>query len=242
MDRAGIYAIVHVLSGRRYFGQTNSFERRWEQHREALVAGVHHNPRLQEVWDSDGELAFEFLELEVAPAYLQPVQLQKWLHEREHELIRTYKARGLAFNIVDAELVETHAAAQAARAPRFSASAAIYTELQAVKSQVSAAEATVRSKNNVLTEARSQLLLVKSRQTQSVSFLRALFGCTDRPEDLENEKQVEIATSAVARATEDLAKCSADLEALLARRKDLHNAYPGNMRRAAVRRRGWGMF
>ena len=242
MHRAGIYAIVHVLSGRRYLGQTNSFERRWEQHREALLGGVHHNPRLQAVWKSDGELAFEFLELEVAPAYLQPVQLQKWLKAREHELIRTYKARGLAFNIVDAELVETRAAAQAARTPRVSASAAIYTELQTLKSQVSAAEATVRSKNKVLTEARLQLGLLRSRQRQSVGFLSALFGRTDRPEDLENAKQVEIAAAAVARATEDLSKCSADLEALMARRKGLHKSYPGNVRRAAVRRRGWGMF
>jgi predicted GIY-YIG superfamily endonuclease len=242
MDRAGIYAIVHVLSGRRYFGQTNSFERRWKQHREALVAGIHHNPRLQEVWESDGELAFEFMELEVAPAYLQPVRLQKWLQQREYELIRSYKARGLAFNIVDAELVETRAAAQAAQAPRVSASAAIYTELQTVKLQMSTLETIVRGKKKVLTEVRSQLILAKSRKNQSVGILRALFGRTNRPEDLENARQIEIATAAVARATEELANCSADLEALLARRKDLHNAYPGNVRRAAVRRRGSGMF
>lgn len=242
MHRAGIYAIVHVLSGRRYFGQTNSFERRWGQHREALVAGVHYNPRLQEVWSSDGELAFDFVELEVAPAYLQPTQLQKWLHKREYELIRTYKQKGLAFNIVDAELVETHAAVQAASAPRFSESTVIYAELQTVKSQVSAAETTVRSKNKALTDASSHLFSAKSRQTQSVGFLRALFGRTDRPEDLENAKQVEIANGAVAKATENLAKCRAELEALRVRQKNLYNSYPGNARRAAIRRRAKGMF
>ena len=242
MHRAGIYAIVHVLSGRRYFGQTKSFERRWEQHREALIAGVHHNPRLQAVWNSDGELAIEFVELEVAPAYLQPVQLQKWLREKEHELIRTYKAKGLAFNIVDAELVETRAAVQAASTPRVSASGLIHKELQTLKSQVSAAEATVRIKTKVLTDAKSQLLVAKALQSQSVGFLRAHFGRTDRPEDLENARQVEIAKATVAQAAEDFAKSSGELETLLARRKALHNAYPGNVRRATVRRRAWGMF
>ena len=126
MHRAGIYAIVHILSGHRYVGQTNSFERRWAQHREALIAGNHHNPRLQTLWHADSELAFEFVEIEVAPAYLQPVQLQKWLLKKEHELIRTYKARGQAFNIVDAELVETRAALEAARKPLVSASSQIH--------------------------------------------------------------------------------------------------------------------
>ena len=35
---------------------------------------------------------------------------------------------------------------------------------------------------------------------------------------------------------------SAELEALLARRRDLHNSYPGIVRRAEIRRRAWAMF
>ena len=242
MHRPGVYAIVHVLSGRRYLGQTNSLERRWEQHREALTAGSHHNPRLQTVWESDGELAFEFVELEVAPAYLQPVELQKWLHKKERELIRTYKAKGLSFNIVDAELVETRAAREAASAPKVSASGLIHKELQALKSQISDSETTVRMKTTALVNAEFQLQEAKSRQSKAIGFLRALFGRTDRPKDIENARQVEIATTTVTQATSELTKCRGELELLLVRRKELHNSYPGNVRRAAVRRRAWSMF
>lgn len=242
MHRAGLYAIVHVLSGRRYVGQTNSFERRWKQHRDALVGGVHHNPRLQTVWDSDGELAFEFVELEVAPAHLQPVQLQKWLHKREHELIRTYKAKGLAFNIVDAELVETRAALSAANTPQASVSSHIHRKLQELKLQVAAAETIVRMHAKAMTKAESQLLDATGRQNKTIGFLRGIFGRADRPEDLENARLVALATTTVDEAASELAKSHSALAALLELRKDLHNSYPENVRRAAIRRRSRSMF
>ena len=242
MHRAGIYAIVHVLSGQRYFCQTNSFERRWHQHREALNSGLHHNPRLQAVWNADGELAFDFLELEVAPAYFQPVELQKWLLKRENELIRTYKAKGLSFNIVNAELVETRAALKEANTPKVSASSLIYKELQAVKFLVSAAETTVRAKVKMLRNAETLLQAAKSQQSKSIGLLRALFGRTDRPEDLENARQVEVAAATVTQAAADLTNCQRELEILLESRKELHNSYPGNVRRANARRRAWGRF
>lgn len=242
MHRAGIYAIVHVLSGQRYVGQTNSFERRWEQHREALIAGNHHNPRLQALWRADSELAFEFVEVEVAPAYLQPIQLQKWLQKKEHELIRTYKAKGQAFNIVDAELVETRAAQEAALAPPVSASSRIHEELRVIKSQVAAAEAAVRTSAKVLTDAQAQLLAAEVSRNRSVGFFRALFGRTDRPVDLENDRQVTHVKGTVAMAARELTMRDTELQALLERRKDLHNSYSGNVRRAAVRRRAWSMF
>lgn len=122
------------------------------------------------------------------------------------------------------------------------ASELIHKELQAVKTQVSAAEATVRTKAKILIDAKSQLLVARARQNQSIGFLRALFGRADRPEDIQNARQVEEATATVAQAAEDLAKCSGELDALLARRKDLHNSYPGNVRRAAIRRRARSMF
>ena len=242
MHRAGIYAIVHVLSGQRYVGQTNSFERRWAQHREALIAGSHHNPRLQALWRVDSELAFEFVEVEVAPAHLQPIQLQKWLLKKEHEFIRTYKAKGQAFNIVDAELVETRAARQAAMAPQVSASSQIHEELKVIKSQVAAMEVKIRTGAKALADAQAQLLAAEVRRNRSVGFFRTFFGRTDRPADLENDRQVAHAKGTVAMAARDLAMRDAELKALLERRRDLHNSYPGNVRRAAVRRRAWSMF
>lgn len=242
MNRAGIYAIVHVLSGHRYVGQTNSFERRWAQHREALIAGNHHNPRLQTMWQADSELAFEFVEMKVAPAHLQPMQLQKWLLKMEHELIRTYKARGQAFNIIDAELVETGAALEAAKTPHASASTLIHEALQVIKSQVAIAELAVKTKSKGLADAQALLLSLEASRTQSIGLFRAFFGRTDRSEDFGIAKQIEDAKGAVAVAVKDLAAKDADLLALLDRRKNLYNSYPGNVRRSAVRRRTWSMF
>ncbi len=242
MHRAGIYAIVHVLSGWRYLGQTNSFKRRWEQHREALISRHHHNQRLQEAWDLDGELAFDFVELEVAPAYLQPVQLQEWLLQREHDLIQTYKTIGLAFNIVDAELVVTHAAVQAANTPNVALSAGIHKQLNALKPRITEAEALVREKIKDLNEARAKFAAAERHQSNSIGIFRSLFGRRDGPESLENERQVQAAAAAVSAASEELSKASASLEAMIADRKALNNSYPGNVRRAAARRRARGMF
>ena len=105
LHRPGIYAIVHVLSGRRYIGQSKNIEKRWGQHRELLKGESHHNQRLQKVWSSDGELAFEFLVVEYAPANLESLALQRWLYKKEKYHINLHKSRNAAFNIVDAELV-----------------------------------------------------------------------------------------------------------------------------------------
>ena len=206
------------------------------------MAGVHHNQRLQEAWNSDGELAFEFVELEVAPAYLQPLQLQKWLLAREHDLIRTYKGKGLAFNIVDAELVQTRAAATAATEKCVPPSKLIYAELQRLKPTIVAAEAAVHAKSMAHAVAESKHRAATTEQKQSIGFFRSLFGRNDRPEDLERARQVEIASALVAQSANELAVAQRELNALLERRRDLHNLYPGNVRRASVRSRAWRMF
>jgi len=118
MDQPGIYAIIHVLSGIRYVGQTTSFDRRWAQHAEHLHAGCHSNTRLQRLWSTDGPEAFEFKALEQAPAYLNGKELQRWLAKREDYYISTHKATGRAFNIMDAEIVETRASLADKSRPR----------------------------------------------------------------------------------------------------------------------------
>lgn len=102
---AGIYAIVHVLSGTRYIGQSRDLLRRFEQHWELLQSAKHHNPRLQKMWDGDGPDAFEFKVVERAPRELEGKRLQRWLATKEGLHIKTFKMRGLAFNILDAEVV-----------------------------------------------------------------------------------------------------------------------------------------
>lgn len=61
----GIYAITHIVSGRRYIGKTiNYFASRWGEHRSSLNRGAHFNSYLQRAWTKYGEAAFAFDVLE----------------------------------------------------------------------------------------------------------------------------------------------------------------------------------
>jgi hypothetical protein len=54
---AGIYAIVHIASGRRYIGSSISVYRRWQWHQMDLRNGSHHCRKLRELWQSDPRTA-----------------------------------------------------------------------------------------------------------------------------------------------------------------------------------------
>lgn len=56
----GVYAIVHLKSGRRYIGSATNIYNRWRDHRSQLRRGVHHSPWLQNAWRKFGENAFVF--------------------------------------------------------------------------------------------------------------------------------------------------------------------------------------
>jgi group I intron endonuclease len=62
---AGVYAIVHVASGRAYVGSAVSMGHRWHVHQRRLRNGTH-NRKLQNAWNKYGEDAFEFRVLEVS--------------------------------------------------------------------------------------------------------------------------------------------------------------------------------
>src|SRR6185295_2982344 len=64
MKHPGIYAIVHVDSGRRYVGSSLSVARRWSDHRRDLRGRRHPNRPLQRAWTACGESAFRFEVLE----------------------------------------------------------------------------------------------------------------------------------------------------------------------------------
>lgn len=65
VNQAGVYAIVHVSSGRRYIGSSSKMRVRWGIHRSSLRHGRHHNRRLQSDWDRHGEGAFSFVVMHV---------------------------------------------------------------------------------------------------------------------------------------------------------------------------------
>lgn len=55
---AGIYAIRHVESDRRYIGSTNNLRRRLPEHVRRLRKGAHETPHLQYAFNKHGEAAF----------------------------------------------------------------------------------------------------------------------------------------------------------------------------------------
>jgi group I intron endonuclease len=88
---AGIYAITHAATGRRYIGRAVNLPKRLARHRAMLHAGRHDNVRLQRAWDKYGEGAFVF-----APVLLcAPAHLEFY----EQRLIDGYDAVRRGFNI-----------------------------------------------------------------------------------------------------------------------------------------------
>lgn len=59
-DGPGVYEILHTGSGFRYIGSSKLISRRFYGHLQALKANRHHARKLQALWNTDGEAAFEF--------------------------------------------------------------------------------------------------------------------------------------------------------------------------------------
>jgi group I intron endonuclease len=78
MKLPGVYAIVHLASGRRYIGSSNDVPVRWKGHRSDLRRGVHHATTLQNAWNKDGEAAFGFVVLEDVPDLAVRIAREQW--------------------------------------------------------------------------------------------------------------------------------------------------------------------
>lgn len=63
MAKSGIYAIVSP-SGKMYIGSSQDIPKRWEQHRNALRGGYHHNRMVQRAYNKYGMDALRFTVLE----------------------------------------------------------------------------------------------------------------------------------------------------------------------------------
>ena len=63
--KQGIYKITNINNGRSYIGRATNIEKRWQEHKEALVAGTHHSYKLQECYnalENKEDLKYEILE------------------------------------------------------------------------------------------------------------------------------------------------------------------------------------
>ncbi len=78
----GIYKIVNSQNGKIYVGSSLDVERRWRSHKNALRAGRHRNPHLQNSWDLYGESAFSF-------SVLDQVSEERCIYEAEQHYIDT---------------------------------------------------------------------------------------------------------------------------------------------------------
>lgn len=238
--RPGIYAIVHVLSGTRYVGQSGDLLRRFEQHWDMLQLSEHHNPRLQRMWSGDGPDAFQFKVVELAPSELQGVQLQRWLADREGLHISSFKMHGLAFNIVDAEVVEvsrvhrqlsngSDPAAEGRANPHQEITQALNDlapVIARVKKDVFAAEiAASRHRDTVLPQLRS------NAQSRMFGVLSLFSGAEVNRQRLA-QAALEAALTRQAGLDGEATRARASLEAALDQRRALYAAYPGNQARA----------
>jgi group I intron endonuclease len=80
-----IYQIRHIESGKVYVGSAVNPYRRYQEHRNALVKGVHYSPYLQRAWDKYGESAFVF-------EIIEPVLFVEDLTAREQHWIDVLRA------------------------------------------------------------------------------------------------------------------------------------------------------
>lgn len=235
MNQPGIYCILHVLSGTRYIGQTISLDRRWQQHQEALANGSHHNPRLQKAWSADGADAFEFKRLEVAPAYLNGLPLQEWLAEREADYIDTHKATRQAFNIVDAELVET-AASRHMPEPE-NPNKEIQAGIAQLRPKIAEAEAIVRQRERDARNLEAEAKRLRSAATPKLMGFLKLVSAAEQQREITARALAGAAGLQLADAQTALAQAQAILNGLLEQRRALYQSYPGNQRRAITRKR-----
>jgi hypothetical protein len=98
-SQTGIYAIKNIVDDRVYIGSTSdSFKRRWYNHKYTLGKNTHGNRHLQNSWNKHGEDAFEF-------SVIEGVDDGKLLSEREQYWIDYYTATdGGCYNILPANM------------------------------------------------------------------------------------------------------------------------------------------
>lgn len=76
---SGIYAITHPRIKGSYVGQATNFDRRWEEHRDDLANGSHHNHHLQKIAAAHGVKSLKFKVLEECDRSALDHEEMKWI-------------------------------------------------------------------------------------------------------------------------------------------------------------------
>ena len=77
--RSGIYKILNKITDKFYIGSATDFYERWHSHKHYLSKLNHHNVHLQRAWIKYGELAFEFIILEICDTTKLEEIEQRWI-------------------------------------------------------------------------------------------------------------------------------------------------------------------
>jgi group I intron endonuclease len=92
LNKAGVYKITCVPTGKIYVGSAVSFRNRWSCHRSNLKSHTHHSSELQKLWDIYGEAGFSFDVLIVCAREHRVMYEQKALDRLQPELNTCKKA------------------------------------------------------------------------------------------------------------------------------------------------------
>lgn len=231
--RAGIYAITHCDSLRRYIGQSRDLDKRLKDHRRKLEAGTHENPALQRYWNDFGPKAFTFFILEFAPKDLGPLALQRWLWYRE---IKHWKdASPNSFNFHYPEIVETPEAIREYRLEKQTQTREISKKIKKLNTLLERVKNIDRPSYEPIAALTVELknldaLIWKTTGWRRWVYLNLLSVDTSRIQR-ERQRKAELLTDLTKKygAKDRLRK------EIISVRKELYNSYPGNREKRARR-------
>lgn len=80
MSNIGVYVLTNTINGMIYVGSSKSLNTRWSNHKSYFRKGIHHNKKMQNVWNKYGESVFSFSVIELTNDTENLVNLeQKWI-------------------------------------------------------------------------------------------------------------------------------------------------------------------
>lgn len=97
----GVYAIIHIESGRRYIGSAAEIYSRWRAHLSDLRRGIHHCRYLQNAWSKHGSNAFRFEVLEacLGEATILVARERYWMERFDEVLFNAHSFPEPAYGI-----------------------------------------------------------------------------------------------------------------------------------------------